>query len=448
MIKTLHLTALSATLLFFFMAKASALDLFDIYQHALKNDSRYQQQIYTNEANRELVPQSRSSLLPDLNATGDYAWRADERDQIVEEGDQPSTVHTEGNYTSQRARLVLSQVLFDRRAWLEFKQAQSTFLVSENRLEDEYQAMVFRVIQAYFNTLNKIDLVKVGINELAAFNEHQLLTEQRYKEKLGTLTDVLESQSRFLFSQASLIRAKAEKENAMNELEELSGLAEMEINPLDKSYQPEMFSDMDDERWHQAGSNDALSILIARQELKSVELEIKKNRSKFLPDLRLEASSFVDGNELNPVAFQKDFRRDEVAVRLNVPLFKGLGTRAEVKEAMRRLDAANESLKVAQKDTTKRVSNDLNSVKASYLSFIALKDSYMKSNQALQLRKRGFLEGLSSNLDLLRSYQDVYRTERDWINASYRYIFDRATLFRDVGGLSEEIVEAMNSYIE
>ncbi|MFW2439263.1 MAG: TolC family protein [Arenicellales bacterium] len=448
MMKIIYLTAMTAALLFISVTNASALDLFDIYQHALKNDSKYQQQVYTNEANRELVPQSRSSLLPDLNATGDYAWRSEERDQIVEDDEQLSTVHSEGNYSSQRARLVLSQVLFDRRAWLEFKQAQSTFLVSENRLEDEYQAMVFRVIQAYFNALNKIDLVEVGINELAAFHEHQLLTEQRYKEKLGTLTDVLESQSRSLFSEANLIRARAEKENAMNELEELSGLSNMEINPLVKSYEPEILSDKDDETWHQAGSNGALSILIARQELKSTELEIKKNRSKFLPDLKLEASSFVDGNELNPVTIQKDFRRDEVAVRLNIPLFKGLRTRAEVNEAMRRLDAANESLKVAQKDTTKRVSNDLNSVKASYQSFIALKESYMKSDKALQLRKQGFLEGLSSNLDLLRSYQDVYRTERDWINASYRYILDRATLFRDVGGLSEEIVEAMNSFVE
>ncbi len=446
--KTLRFTFFSVTLLLIFVAKASALDLFDIYQHALKNDSRYQQQIYTNEANRELVPQSRASLLPDLNASGDYAWRADERDQIVEDGGQLSTIHTEGNYTSQRARLVLSQVLFDRRAWFEYKQAQSTFLVSENRLEEEYQAMIFRVIQAYFNTLNGIDLVEVGKKELAAFKEHKLLTEHRYKEKLGTLTDVLESQSRFLIAEAGLIRAKAEKDNAMNELEELTGLPEMEINSLVKSYQPEMFSDKDDEKWHLAGRNEALSILIAKQELRSVQLDVKKKRSKFLPDLRLEASSSLDGNELNPVTFQKNFRRDEVAIRLNIPLFKGLGTRAETKEAMRRIDAANESLKVAQKDTVKRVSNNLNSVKASYRRFIALKDSYTKSGKALSLRKQGFLEGLSSNLDLLRSYQDVYRTERDWINASYRYILDRANLYRDVGGLSEEIVEAMNAYIE
>lgn len=446
--KIIFIASFNILLVFLFTAQALALDLFDIYQRALINDSRYQQQIYTNEANRELVPQSRASLLPDIAATGDYAWRADERDQVFDEGDQLSTVHTEGNYANQRARLALSQVLFDRRAWFDYKQAQSTFIVSENRLEDEYQSMVFRVIQSYFNALNAIDLVEVGKNELAAFHDHQSLTEHRYKEKLGTLTDVLESQSRYLLAEADLIRAKAEKENAMNELEEITGLAEMEINPLIKSYQPERFSDEDDEKWHLTGSNQALSILIARQELKSVQLEIKKKRSKFLPDLRLEASSFVDENELNPVTFQKYFRRDEVALRLNVPIFKGLATRSETIQSMRRLDAANESLNVAQKDTVKRISNDLNSVKASYRRFVALKDSYTKSGKALNLRKQGFLEGLSSNLDLLRSYQDVYKTERDWINASYRYILDRATLFRDVGGLSEEIVEAMNSFVE
>ena len=57
----------------------------------------------------------------------------------------------------------------------------------------------------------------------------------------------------------------------------------------------------------------------------------------------------------------------------------------------------------------------------SYNRLKALEAAYSASEGALNLREKGYLEGLSSNLDLLDALRDTYRAERLYTTAVYEY---------------------------
>ena len=101
-------------ILIFLTSDLYAENLIDIYNEALKNDPTYRAAEYSYLADKELVVQGRSALLPSLTLSGSTNWNEYYQDKQLQQ-----------SYNSFSSTARLSQPLFRLDSWFQYKQSKS-----------------------------------------------------------------------------------------------------------------------------------------------------------------------------------------------------------------------------------------------------------------------------------------------------------------------------------
>ncbi|MFY9975763.1 MAG: TolC family protein, partial [Chromatiaceae bacterium] len=133
-------------------APAQADDLIQVYDLAVRSDPVLrgaEQQLF---ATREVKPQARALLLPQLSAGGEanYNWR---------ETQVRGTSTRSGDYASQSAQAVLSQSVYNRASWMTLKQSDDVIAQAEAEFRNSQIDLMVRTTEAYFDVLRAADAV-------------------------------------------------------------------------------------------------------------------------------------------------------------------------------------------------------------------------------------------------------------------------------------------------
>ena len=110
-------------------------DLFDIYQLARKQDSQILSSGATLDANRENTPIARSSLLPQLNFIGTTDYVGSYTDTFSNSSD---------SFTRNRITLNVSQAIYNRASWMNFRKAMHGVNAAEAAYQAEEQFLIIR----------------------------------------------------------------------------------------------------------------------------------------------------------------------------------------------------------------------------------------------------------------------------------------------------------------
>jgi outer membrane protein len=143
----------SLFILFFSTSSLLAENLLDIYNEALKNDPTYKAAEYSYLADKELVVQGRSVLLPSLTLSGSTNWNEYYQDKELQQ---------EYNSFSSSARL--TQPLFRLDSWFQFKQSKSLTNAAEAEFAYQQQNLLVRTAELYFGVLRAIDNLNAAIS--------------------------------------------------------------------------------------------------------------------------------------------------------------------------------------------------------------------------------------------------------------------------------------------
>lgn len=183
--------------------------------------------------------------------------------------------------------------------------------------------------------------------------------------------------------------------------------------------------------------------LAARPELKALalqrriaELEIQKQRGGYLPVVR------ADGSVMQRRAAFPSQRTGSVAINATWNVFNGGRTGAQVGAAQTTLRQTDLQLELLRKQTE-------NDVRAAFLKIQTLRANVDVLTQQVDVSRRNAAEtarayavGEATDLDILTANEQLTRSERDLLSATFSYEIAMFELQRAVGTLAPDLVAA------
>ncbi|MGH8353819.1 MAG: TolC family protein, partial [Pseudomonas sp.] len=187
---------------------ASKTDLITVYQEAASNNADLAAARADYQARREVVPQARAGLLPNLSAG---ATLNDTRTRL----DQPSATLSRSG-TAYQANL--SQPLFRADRWFQLQAAEASSEQAALELSATEQNLILQSAESYFAVLRAQDNLASTKAEEAAFKRQLDQANERFDVGLSDKTDVLEAQAGFDTARANRILAQRAVDDAFQAL--------------------------------------------------------------------------------------------------------------------------------------------------------------------------------------------------------------------------------------
>src|SRR5271169_6400456 len=183
---------------------AQALDLLKSYQLALVQDANYRASRAETAASRELLPQARAQLMPNLSSD---LMRGKNETASELPGPSGQSVSSFDRYISSSYSLTLRQPLFRKFNFAQYKQAQSQVASAEATLDKSLQDLLVRLCGAYFDALKAQDDLAAVLSAKQAFEAQLASAKHAFTAGQGTRTDIDDAQARYDMALAQELEA-------------------------------------------------------------------------------------------------------------------------------------------------------------------------------------------------------------------------------------------------
>ena len=324
--------------LFFLCVTASPLsasDLNSIYQLARTNDAQILGSEASLEAAREAKPIARSGLLPQIFVSG---------------GGTGITTRQYDSWNRTDAAVDLSQPLYDRGAYMGYKQADHIVDQAEAIYYGDEQTLIMRVAEGYFGVLAAEDVVTFSKAETRAILKQLDQATQRYDVGLIPITDVHESQARYDGARSAQILAENELQNSREVLREIIGKDPGKLAKLKEKIPLIGPKPANIKHWTSTALKNNPDVIAAEEEVRIAEKEVEVIRSGHYPtaDVVAGASTYNESGRRDIFIDNDDEAR--IGLRLNIPLYTGGRVTHSTRQARSRLRAARSGLEAAKRE--------------------------------------------------------------------------------------------------
>ena len=445
---------------------AQALNFSEAYQKLLDNNLSYRRAKLDHQADKMRVAQARAELLPNvqLSAGTGYVKTDDQtlaNSNTLSDSTIVNSVNSDGfsvigrtdvSFDERRrdeASLRLTQPIYNRNLSMHYRQSKSRALESKWRLQRILEQQLGELSQFYFGYLQAKASLEVAERELNAVNDHRKLTVERYESGLGTLADVHESISRFKVAQVEMFDALEAKQRFEGRLQRLIRVEKQSLDmpTLDTKAVAVERKLANVETLIKQQLDNTIAVQLQQQVMESAKLAVKADKAERLPRLDLIASTSRSETEGFEAGDDVSNRDERIMLELNIPLFSGFGNTAKVKEARYRYQAEQIELENTKQLQQERIAEAYRTKRKAFKKMQALEEAFISSSKALELRKEGYIEGITSNLDVLNAYRDKHRSERTWQQGSFDYLVQMLRLDIALGNVDLKSVEYLDQYL-
>lgn len=397
--------ALSACALAFGVnaAPVAAATLHEAVIAALRNDPVLLAAAAQHRAEAEISNKTRADLLPTLTFQMMRSKnRTEEFFQLPGGTDSPTT--TTG-YDSERQSLVLTQPLIRPRSWIAFLQGRSTVSAADATYEAARQQAIDRVVAAYAEKLRRHGEVMEAKTALTAAEFRLRYVQGLMAAEKTSRVELREAEAALIQGRARVQVASASLAAADNDLGRLTGLdwreetslpmegmlgvAEKIVTAIEAAFSV-----------HEPLEVEKHPLVMARKfQFEAASREILKRQSDYAPTLDLMASH-AEGDSASDTAIGQHATTRAIGVMLNVSLFSGGLTAANVREAKALRDKAEQEFRNARLVTA----NDRSRTEAQLKANLELLKASIATADAADLSVRrveqGIAGGLYSEVDL------------------------------------------------
>lgn len=441
--RVLPAVVLFAPLLLGSAGLAQAADLLDVYRLAQANDPAWAAAQAAHRANLEQVPQARAGLLPNVELSGNVFQN---RQRI-----ESPLFNDSFSFRSQGYSLELNQPLYNRPNRAIYAQSLAFATQSEHQLAAARDDLIVRTTRAYLAVLAAGEVHAFAQSEKAAVQRLLTLARRNFNVGAASLVDIHEAQAAYDLVVSQEIAASNDLEVARESLQiltgrpvgPLAGLAgKLELAPPEPAAM---------ERWVETAVRQNPNVRVREQALEQASQAVERNRGRHYPTLDLvlarsyndtDAVSFLTGARL-----PNETTTDQVGVRLNVPIYQGGGTTAQVREAVARRDEALLQLEATKRQVAQQAREVYLRVTTSLAQVRSLERARASNQRAVESTVLGQERGLRTGLDVLNNQRVMFGTLRDLARARYDYLFARLQLKAVAGVLSEEDLIAVNALL-
>src|SRR5471032_2718827 len=315
-------------------------DLVSVYQEAVNNNADLAAARANYDAQKEVVPQARAGLLPNLSAGAST-------NNVQTSIDQPS-MNLNRSATTYQA--TLSQPLFRADRWFQYQAAKDVNEQAALQLSATEQNLILQSAESYFAVLRAQDTLASTKAEEAAFKRQLDQSNERFDVGLSDKTDVLQSQASYDTSRANRIVAQRSVEDAFEALITLTNRQYNSIQGIVHTLPILPPTPNDAKAWVETAGRQNLNLLASNYAVTAAEETLRQRKAGHLPTLDAvaqyekgdnDALGFSNPNQL-PIPYGGDVSQRTIGLRLNIPIYSGSLTSSQVRESYSRLDQSEQ----------------------------------------------------------------------------------------------------------
>ena len=310
--------------------------------------------------------------------------------------------------------LTLNQMLYDGFSTANFvKQQNSVLSATTERLSTTLENTALRAAQAYLEVLRRDQIVALSESNLAQHDETLAKIEERFESGVGTKVDVVQTKGRRAQSKSSVLLSKKDAQNGRVEFYRVVGESPRDLAlPVRSKGLPETL-----EQAVQIAFRSNPQVKAGQHDLAASQSARKQILGGYYPriDLALGATR-NDDMDGSPGA-----NDDETAViKMSYNLYRGGADRAKMKEAVARINAAEQALVSLRRSITQDVSilwNDLEdlSIRIEYLQV-----HVTSTEEVLEVYLEQLAIGKRTLLDVLDIQNELFRARSGLVSAEFQ----------------------------
>jgi outer membrane protein len=416
---------------------ASAADLMDIYELAVKNDAELMIAESNYLAAVQALPLAQSGSRPQVFFNVDGT--ATESDgSLIGRNSQSSFGYS----------VDVTQSIYDTEVKGNISVAEANTAAQLAQLKAARQGLILRVAETYFSILAAGDNVEFTNAERTAIARQLEEAQKRFEVGLIAITDVYEAQASFDNAEAQVILAENILENAWQSLVVLTADSSIrDLAPLGEDLKLSMPDPASVQSWVFLALNNNLDLIAAQQGLNAARHERDKRNRNRNPTVDLFASY---GDEDRQNELLGDTRRQDliVGVELQVPLYAGGRLGAERDRADAQFRAAQNTALLQNRLAAQKSRTAFLDVVSGISQVKSLQQALKSADIALDATRAGFEVGTRTSVDVLISLRETYRQQRDYAGARYQYVLNKLRLKQAAGILQEDDLKEINGFLK
>ena len=438
-----HLKALAAALCCTLASgSASAINLMQAYEAALKNDPTYRMAVHERDAGRENKILGRAGLLPSVSAQY-YASKNHADIEAVNQLGQPSLSHPE--YMSRVANVQLRQSIYNLDAVARYKQGVAQTKASEAFFDGRTQETALRVVGAYLEALLASEQVALAKAQRDTLLEQRKVNDRLFTGGEGTKTDMLETQARLDVAEASLLEALDNESTTRTTLAGIIGSDVDVLEGLGATFKPRPISPGKLEDWRELALKNNSDLVSQAFVVEAARQEINKNRAGHAPRLDFVATYAKNSSEtLN--TRNEDSTVRSLGIQLTVPIYQGGAVNAASRQAVANHERAKADLDSRTDKALIELRKQFNAVSTNIARIEALNKAIESGKLLVKATEQSIKGGVRINLDLLNAQQQLYSSQRDLAQARFTYLLAILKLKSASGTLGFSDVQEVAAY--
>ncbi|NYT45448.1 TolC family outer membrane protein [Alcaligenaceae bacterium] len=416
------------------------LDLSRAWRLALAHDPVYRAAISEQAASKTERAQGRAGLLPQIHA-GYY------RGKVTGSATQPSPlgrqIGSSLDYDSYNAYVQLQQPLVDYASYADYRRGNARADMGTAVYMVKRQETGIRLAAAYFNALLAYDELALQRSLTSSLQDQTADVEARYRQHEATRIDAQETRARLALARADVIDAHDQWVVAQRELEALLGAAPTHMVLLrdDFPLPPPMPPDLDE--WLANARINNAKVRSARLAVNVASTDVDVAASRYMPTTDLVATYGKAKSEKLSSLSQRT-NTFSIGIQISIPLFAGGYNRANVSRARSDLRRVQHEFNATLEATWAEVTRQYTNVQAGADHIVALQAAVASGELSLESARKGFLLGVTSNLEALKAQDRLYQTRYELSKARLEYLLAHLKLAAAAGELNSDTFDHIN----
>ncbi|WP_041262249.1 TolC family protein [Flexistipes sinusarabici] len=321
---------------------------------------------------------------------------------------------------------VLQPVFMKGKIYFGIKQASGMNDIAELTSERIQQKVIYNYTKAFFGMSLAEKALEVAKKSYERTKRYYLMTKNFYENGMVVKSDLMVAKTHLLKNESAISEARKQVEVAQSRLQQVLGIDEK----VDIVWEtPSFKTDKSLNKYLQTALSSREDLLALDERLNIAELETKKSKFNFLPEVSLFANyKWNESDFMNGGAEGATF-----GAKVSFNLFNGFADYNKVRE-----NKSDYLYMLNMKQDKKRkiksqVKNAYYSIKAARKKLQAAEKQVEAAYEALSITQNRFREGLVKITELLDREVDVRQAELNMYMAEYELITGRARLLLNSG---------------
>ncbi|MCX7897476.1 MAG: TolC family outer membrane protein [Rhodocyclaceae bacterium] len=422
------------------------MDLLTVYRKARENDANYLAARATAEAGRELLPQARAALLPNVSASMARSRNStDQRMQSLLGAD----LHRQYDYIAESQALTVRQPLFRPAQWAAYRQAEAKVAGVEAALAKETGNLGWRVTQAYVETLAARERLSSLDSQREALQAQRMAAERALALGFGTRTDVDDAQARLDAVDALRVEAQqrllvAERQLAALIGEEIAASRLVGLPPTPDGR--EMAHSGTFEEWLSRAETGNAELRALAAAVEAAEHDLARNRAGHMPTLDLVASRSKSDSDSNTTIGSR-YWTSSIGIQLAIPLYAGGYVDSTVRQAAATLESVRQQYEAARRQLAVEVAKAYAMVVYGRARIRAQEQAVRSAEESLRSTRKGVEAGTRNQVDVLDAQQRLSNARYDLYQARLDHLLGWLRLRYLAGSLEEDEISEANRWL-